>query len=66
MDTGDGKFVQVDADNHEKKSEVEHRFPNHGGWFREGEVIEIRGSSFRIQSVKPTQLRLKLLAKASA
>jgi len=39
------------------------KHPQHGGWFRVGEVIEINGSFFRVKSVKPTELRLKLLPK---
>lgn len=69
MDTGKGVFEQIKAANDEemkaKMLELEGKFPNHGGWFREGEEIEIRGSLFRIQSVKPNQLRLKLLKKVA-
>lgn len=67
MDTGQGRFEQINASNEEEKkrrmAELESKFPDHGGWFREGEVIEIRGSKFRVQSVKPNQLRLKLLIR---
>lgn len=70
MDTGQGRFEQISAANEEelkrKMSELESKFPDHGGWFREGEVIEIRGSKFRVQSVKPNQLRLKLLQRKEA
>ena len=67
MDTGRGKFEQVAAGQEELSKamdELERKHPEHGGWFREGEIIEIRGSTFRIQSVKPTGLRLKLLKRA--
>lgn len=37
--------------------------PGHGGWFRVGEIIEIRGSRFRVKSIKPDEIRLKLLKK---
>jgi len=67
MDTGQGRFEQINAATEEelkqKMLELESKFPVHGGWFREGEVIEIRGSKFRVQSVKPNQLRLKLLQR---
>lgn len=69
MDTGKGYFEKVNAENEqkllEKMSALEVLHPNHGGWFREGEIIEIRGSTFRISAVKPTQLRLKLLKRGS-
>ena len=66
MDTGNGRFEKllVPPDAEQKAmEEMEHKHPQHGGWFREGEIIEIRGSLFRIKSVKPTELRLKLLPK---
>jgi len=67
MDNGQGKFIYNDetdpTEKELKKAVMEAMNPNHGGWFREGEIIEIRGSRFRISSVKPTQLRLKLLIK---
>jgi hypothetical protein len=68
MDTGKGNFEALqgaitpdDIAAAMKAKEAEH--PQHGGWFREGEVLEIRGSKFRIKNVKPTELRLKLLPR---
>lgn len=70
MDTGQGRFEQVQAKNEEQlkkmMKELEGKYPKHGGWFREGEIIEIRGSTFRVSSVKPTQLRLKLLKRGES
>ena len=67
MDSGKGKFYYNEETTPEaieiKKAQMEAANPNHGGWFREGEIIEIRGSRFRISSVKPHQLRLKLLKR---
>ncbi len=66
MDTGEGKFEILLAQVNEleaRKKEMEEKYPNHGGWFTVGEIIEIRGSKFRVKSVKPTELRLKLLPK---
>ena len=41
MDTGQGKFEQVQANNEEQLKEMkkllEGKHPEHGGWFREGE-----------------------------
>ena len=61
MDTGKGFFVEKKEN--EEKEEIEKRYPGHGGWFREGEEIEIRGSKFKVKKVTPTELRLKLLSK---
>ena len=67
MDTGQGRFEQVIAGDEEKlkimQSVLEKRYSQHGGWFRVGEEIEIRGSLFRVKAVKPTELRLKLLKR---
>lgn len=67
MDTGKGRFEQVSADDQQtlqqKMAVLEALYPQHGGWFKEGEIIELRGSSFRVQAVKPTGLRLKLLKR---
>ena len=61
MDTGEGKFVMKPEG--EPRKELEKKYPNHGGWFTPGETIIIRGSNFRVKSVKPTEIRLKLLPK---
>ncbi len=37
--------------------------PNHGGVFREGEEIAIRGSRFRIEQIRPRGMVLILLPK---
>jgi hypothetical protein len=67
MDTGQGRFVTVESSENltQRKKELEKKHPTHGGWFREGEIIIIRGSKFRIKNVKPNELRLKLLPKES-
>jgi hypothetical protein len=61
MDTGNGNFVRVDTE--AEKSEIEKQYPNHGGWFHRGQVVEVEGSFFRVKSVKPTEIRLKLLKR---
>ena len=67
MDTGKGTFETVKATNPEELQamieDLEKKHPNHGGWFREGEEIQIKGSWFRVKSVKPTDIRLKLLPR---
>jgi hypothetical protein len=70
MDTGKGKFVQVDEANKlllkEKMRQLEEAFPQHGGWFREGEVVELKGSRFRVKRIKPTEITLKLLERGKS
>ncbi len=61
MDTGEGKFEF--ANDEEEKKALEQLFPNHGGWFQVDEEVELKGSRFRVKSVKPTEIRLKLLKR---
>lgn len=77
MDDGNGKFVPLlhstDMNILSELTEVAHKLdamkemeaehPNHGGWFQQGEIIELRGSKFRVQAIKPNGLYLKLLPK---
>jgi len=63
MDTGNGILEIMRAENEDiakQRGAMEKKHPNHGGWFREGELIEIRGSLFKITNIKPTKLTLKL------
>lgn len=68
MDTGQGKFETINVETAEQflnaKAKLEAKYPKHGGWFREGEIIEINGSSFRVKRVKPTEIVLKLVKRA--
>lgn len=67
MDDGKGNFKVVNAisddDLRRRMEQLESKYPNHGGWFRVGEIVELKGSTFRVKSVKPGELRLKLLSK---
>jgi len=67
MDTGKGTFETIKSTNPQELEAMikalEEKHPNHGAWFREGEEITIKGSRFRVKSVKPTEIRLKLLPK---
>ena len=57
MDNGKGRFEMI---NESKARElIENDYPL--GIFRVGEIIELKGSRFRIKSVKLKELRLKLL-----
>ena len=74
MDTGKGYFEQLQADGISKeeaeakleqmKKLLEEKHPGHGGWFREGEIVELKGSRFRVKRIKPTEITLKLLKRS--
>jgi len=54
---------QID-DFHEKVTEIiENRPPQHQGWFKVNQIIIIDDKYFRIKSVKPNEIRLKLIHK---
>jgi uncharacterized Zn finger protein len=61
MDTGAGRFKPVVS--MEQWGELQGMHPNHGGTFRVGEELEIKGSRFRVKKIKPKELVLKLLPK---
>ena len=67
MDTGEGRFKEFSGKNEdelaEKISKLSEEFPMHGGVFALGEILKLKGSKFRVKSIKPTELRLKLLPK---
>lgn len=67
MDTGEGRFKEFFGKNEdelaEKISKLSKEFPKHGGIFVVGEILELKGSKFRVKSIKPAELRLKLLPK---
>lgn len=58
MDTGLGKFAEISGDLFEEATEK-----NMSGIFREGEVLEIRGSKFVIHRIDPKKMILKLLSR---
>lgn len=60
MDTGQGKLEEFEPVHLER---MKAKYPNHGGWFRVDEIVELKGSRFRVKAVKPNELRLKLLPK---
>ena len=72
MDTGKGRFEQIEvklgeAYNEEelkhKIGNLEKMYPGHGGVFREGEIVELKGSKFQISKIISNGLKLKLLPK---
>jgi len=59
MDTGLGNFVPFD--DMEMAKQLKEKYPQHGGIFSIGEILEIKGSRFKVQSIKGTTMRLQLL-----
>ena len=62
MDSGEGRFEQM-KDMEKELDDLLEQYPNHGGIFKVGEKLMIRGSRFRVKSIKPKQLILKLLRR---
>lgn len=67
MDTGEGRFEQFEAYNEkdlkQRMTELEGIYPGHGGVFHEGEIVELKGSRFKISKIISNGLKLKLLPK---
>lgn len=61
MDSGNGTFKQFKTDGELKTLQQQH--PLHGGVFHKGEIIELKGSRFKIKTISPKELRLKLLPR---
>lgn len=61
MDSGKGNFVPI-KDEEDLKQKVK-QFPKHGGLFHVGEIVELKGSKFRVNSILYREIRLKLLPK---
>ena len=61
MDTGDRHFEYLK--DLKDLQEAQEKFPNHGGVFTVGEELELKGSLFRVKSIKPNRLILKLLKR---
>ena len=59
MDTRQGNFEM--AENEAKLADLIEQYSNHGGIFTVGETVELKGSKFRVKSVNPKGLRLRLL-----
>lgn len=59
MDTGRGRFKMIDESG--AQILVADNYPL--GIFKVGEILEVKGSHFRVKSIKLKELRLKLLPK---
>ncbi len=69
MDTGKGNFEILEGSGKiiqeilKEMEALENKHPGHGGWFQLDEIVELKGSSFRVKRIKPTEIVLKLLPK---
>jgi len=61
MDDGQGRMRLSDSLDELEKIKTE--FPKHGGIFSVGEEVNLRGSQFKVKSIKPRGLTLKLLKR---
>jgi len=59
MDTGEGNFRRIDAFEARKLENEDYPL----GIFKVGEIVMLKGSRFRVKSIKLKELRLKLLPK---
>ena len=57
MDTGKGYMEEFEED---KLEGMKEKHPEHKGIFREGEILEIKGSKFMVKQVTRYQMTLKL------
>jgi len=58
MDSGEGRMVKVDSDDHRR--ELRKRYPKSKGIFKLGEIVEIKGSSFKVARINPFGILLKV------
>jgi len=61
MDTGEGRFKELKT--LEELRSMQEEYPLHGGVFTKGEIVELKGSRFKIKTISPKELRLKLLPR---
>lgn len=63
MDTGEGRFESLSDEDLKQLEKIQEKHPNHGGVFHEGEVVELKGSKFKIRQIKENRMLLYLLPK---
>jgi len=67
MDTGEGYFKEISEKDLEKQEKELRKltvaYPNHGGVFKVGEQVELKGSVFKVHAISPKKLILKLVRK---
>ena len=63
MDTGEGRFVEVDPEDLPGMERLGKQYPNRGALFSVGEIVEIKGSRFEVSKIIQNGLKLRLLPK---
>jgi len=67
MDTGTGHFEILNGFDEESAAQrlrdMFKKYPEHGGVFTIGEIVELKGSRFKVRSIGRKGIRLKLLKK---
>ena len=63
MDTGKGRFEVLNTLDNDELERLKKLYPEHGGVFQEGEIVEIKGSRFKISKIIRNGLKLRLLPK---
>ena len=60
MDTGQGKFEEIPNYIYDQ---AEKEFPMDSMAFKVGELLEIKGSKFKVHAIRPKKMILKLLTR---
>lgn len=63
MDNGQGEFKEISEETYDKMEEEK---PDNSQVFKTGEIFLLKGSFFRIQSIRPKKLVMKLLPQKEA
>ncbi len=59
MDTGEGRMVAVRDDKHRR--ELRNQYPKSKGIFKLDEIVELKGSRFKVARINPFGILLKVL-----
>ena len=67
MDTGEGYFKEInDKDAIRQIKDLMDEHPTFGGLFKKGEILQIRGSFFKVKKITPKDMVLHLMPKNEA
>lgn len=61
MDSGNGMMMPYESEIHALEAKVKN--PKAGGIFEVGEILEIKGSRFKIKEITPFGIKLKVLKR---
>jgi len=63
MDSGQGRFEHLNTIDNEELRKLQNKYPDHGGLFTVGEILEIKGSKFKVKTIGKKEMHLRLLPK---